>query len=71
MPGSNPLAQNFESIISDEEDLEELWLDVEAFAGTLAREFKGDIRIEMKVAPIMNVDRSDGEKNGLIHRDTS
>lgn len=69
MAGSNPLSRNFESTISDGEDLEELWLDVEAFAGTLVEEFNGDIKINFQVTPILDLDRDDGEKNGLIHNE--
>ena len=55
----NPLSQSFGGTITDREDLEEFWKDVEAFAGTLADQFDGDIRIEFTVSPELEVDDND------------
>lgn len=48
-------AQSFESTVSDAEELEEAWLDVEAFAGTLVEKFEGDIKIRFEVKPILEL----------------
>lgn len=48
-----PLSESFEGTVSDPEELDELWGKVEAFAGTLAAQFDGDIRIEFEVAPVL------------------
>ena len=52
----NPLSQNFGGTIQDREDLEELWEKVEAFAGTLADEFQGEIEVEFTVSPVIEVE---------------
>lgn len=52
----SPLQNSFEATVSDRDDLEELWKDVDAFAGTLAEQFEGDIRVSIDVAPILELD---------------
>lgn len=55
----NPLSQSFGGTVSDRDELEEFWKDVEAFAGTLTDQFEGDIRIEFQVSPELEVDNDD------------
>lgn len=56
----NPLSKDFGGTISDSEDLEEYWEKVDAFAGTLADEFQGEIRIEFTVSPVINAEEDNG-----------
>lgn len=53
---NNPLSDEFGGTVSNREELEELWEKVDAFAGTLTDEFKGDVRVEFTVTPVFEVD---------------
>lgn len=50
------MEQTFEAEVSEADDLDELWGDVEAFAGTLLAKFEGDLRITFTVEPIIDPD---------------